>query len=237
MFDRIKYKNFAKIQLKNRFKIPVLMVLFTGLILIFLSIPQALNDSASINQEVSLNSFYTSVDIPFTQNLLNDISNILTFIVSCIFSMASPFVYIKMSKSPDKIFFSDFIEGFSLWKKGILSGLWQSLWIFLWSLLFFIPGIIKSYAYSQSFYLLTEYPKLSVTQALKVSMKITNGSKWELFILDLSFIPWILLGAITAGIAFFYVIPYYQITKINAYHGLLKDAVEKGIISKSDLCE
>ncbi|MCI6827241.1 MAG: hypothetical protein MR937_08010, partial [Spirochaetia bacterium] len=84
MFDRIKYKNFAKIQLKNRFKIPVLMVLFTGLILIFLSIPQALNDSASINQEVSLNSFYTSVDIPFTQNLVNDISNILTFIVSCI---------------------------------------------------------------------------------------------------------------------------------------------------------
>ena len=230
MFDRIKYKNFAKIQLKNRFKIPVLMVLFTGLILIFLSIPQALNDSASINQEVSLNSFYTSVDIPFTQNLVNDISNILTFIVSCIFSMATAFVYIKMSKSPDKIFFSDFIEGFSLWKKGILSGLWQSLWIFLWSLLFFIPGIIKSY-------LLTEYPKLSVTQALKVSMKITNGSKWELFILDLSFIPWILLGAITAGIAFFYVIPYYQMTKINAYHGLLKDAVEKGIISKSDLCE
>ena len=237
MFDRIKYKNFAKIQLKNRFKIPVLMVLFTGLILIFLSIPQALSDSASINQEVSLNSFYTSVDIPFTQNLVNDISNILTFIVSCIFSMATAFVYIKMSKSPDKIFFSDFIEGFSLWKKGILSGLWQSLWIFLWSLLFFIPGIIKSYAYSQSFYLLTEYPKLSVTQALKVSMKITNGSKWELFILDLSFIPWILLGAITAGIAFFYVIPYYQMTKINAYHGLLKDAVEKRIISKSDLCE
>ena len=127
MFDRIKYKNFAKIQLKNRFKIPVLMVLFTGLILIFLSIPQALNDSASINQEVSLNSFYTSVDIPFQQNLVNDISNILTFIVSCIFSMATAFVYIKMSKSPDKIFFSDFIEGFSLWKKGILSGLWQSL--------------------------------------------------------------------------------------------------------------
>ena len=73
MFDRIKYKNFAKIQLKNRFKIPVLMVLFTGLILIFLSIPQALNDSASINQEVSLNSFYTSVDIPLQQNLVNDI--------------------------------------------------------------------------------------------------------------------------------------------------------------------
>ena len=213
------------------------MLFILIIILIFLSIPQALNDSASINQEVSLNSFYTSVDIPFQQNLVNDISNILTFIVSCIFSMATAFVYIKMSKSPDKIFFSDFIEGFSLWKKGILSGLWQSLWIFLWSLLFFIPGIIKSYAYSQSFYLLTEYPKLSVTQALKVSMKITNGSKWELFILDLSFIPWILLGAITAGIAFFYVIPYYQMTKINAYHGLLKDAVEKGIISKSDLCE
>ena len=142
MFDRIKYKNFAKIQLKNRFKIPVLMVLFTGLILIFLSIPQALSDSASINQEVSLNSFYTSVDIPFTQNLVNDISNILTFIVSCIFSMATAFVYIKMSKSPDKIFFSDFIEGFSLWKKGILSGLWQSLWIFLWSLLFFIYLVV-----------------------------------------------------------------------------------------------
>ena len=81
MFDRIKYKNFAKIQLKNRFKIPVLMVLFTGLILIFLSIPQALSDSASINQEVSLNSFYTSVDIPFQQNLVNDISNILTFAI------------------------------------------------------------------------------------------------------------------------------------------------------------
>ena len=82
MFDRIKYKNFAKIQLKNRFKIPVLMVLFTGLILIFLSIPQALNDSDAINQEISSNTFYTSVDINFEQNLVSDISNILTFIAA-----------------------------------------------------------------------------------------------------------------------------------------------------------
>ena len=140
-----------------------------------------------------------------------------------------------MSKGPQPVKFSDFIDGFSLWGRGILGGLWIYLWTFLWALLFIIPGIIKSYAYSQTLYLLAEYPELSVTKAMKVSIEITKGKKGSLFIMDLSFIGWAILAALSLGIGYLWLVPYINMTKTNAYHGMLKDAVTEGRIKEEDL--
>ncbi|MBP5491408.1 MAG: DUF975 family protein [Clostridiales bacterium] len=65
--------------------------------------------------------------------------------------------------------------------------------IFLWSMLFFIPGIIKTYEYSMVSYILAENPNLKWREAKKLSKQMTRGYKWKMFLTDLSFIYiWIL---------------------------------------------
>nr|MCR5388026.1 DUF975 family protein [Lachnospiraceae bacterium] len=76
----------------------------------------------------------------------------------------------------------------------------MDLFIFLWSLLFIIPGIVKSYSYRMIPYLMAEDSNLSFTEAKNLSRQMMDGHKWNTFILDLSFIPWHLLAVITAGI-------------------------------------
>lgn len=98
-----------------------------------------------------------------------------------------------------------------------VSTLLVMLYTFLWSLLFIIPGIVKSYSYAMTPYILLDRPELSATDAIKESEKMMNGHKMELFILDLSFIGWILLSMLTCGILVLYVEPYMMATKSAFY--------------------
>ena len=106
--------------------------------------------------------------------------------------------------------------------------LWLSILIafftILWSMLFYIPGIVKAYSYSMAYYVLAENPELTARQALNISKQITKGHKGELFVLDLSFIGWCLLGVITFGLAFIYVAPYMDATRANFYNSIKNGA-------------
>jgi len=238
MFDRIKYKQFAKIQIKNRFAVPALMIILTTFIMILFDIPETGYKLTNIDfSEYLVMSFSEKVQYLGTipSKPAYDFISVIKMMVSFVFEMAAISVYLKMSRSPDPVSFSDFIEGFSAWRRSILCGLWNSLFIFLWSLLFLIPGIVKAYAYSQMYYLVVEFPDLSIPNAMKLSMQITKGHKWDLFVLDLSFIGWFILSALTCGLASFYVTPYYNMTKLNAFHALLKEAVEEGTVRMEDL--
>lgn len=112
--------------------------------------------------------------------------------------------------------FSGFDDFWSAFKVTFLTGLYT----FLWSLLFVIPGIIKSFSYSMSMYILAENKGKSAKECISESVQMTNGHKMELFVLGLSFIGWALLGSITFGIAYIWVIPYMQATYTNAYYHL-----------------
>ena len=81
----------------------------------------------------------------------------------------------------------DFFGSFSNAIRWMLAGLWQNLWIFLWSLLLVIPGIVKSISYSQYFFILADNPEADLRQALKTSIRMTDGHKADLFLLALSF--------------------------------------------------
>lgn len=112
--------------------------------------------------------------------------------------------------------FCGFDDFWSAFKVTFLMGLFT----FLWSLLFVIPGIVKSISYSMSMYILAENKGMGALDCINASKQMTNGYKADLFILGLSFIGWILLGSITFGIAYIWVIPYMQATYTNAYHSL-----------------
>lgn len=90
----------------------------------------------------------------------------------------------------------------------------------LWFLLLIIPGIIKSYEYRMVPYLLTKEPDLTSREAIEISRDLTAGHKWEMFVLDLSFLGWYLLGALLFGIGIFFVVPYEEATQARLYNVL-----------------
>lgn len=113
--------------------------------------------------------------------------------------------------------------------------LWQLLWVFLWSLLLIIPGIVKCYAYSMQFFLLSDNPQLSVRESLNISQKLTHGFKWELFNMSLSFAGWILLSALSMGIGYLWLLPYWQASFSSVYCFLKEDALKNGRVTKAEL--
>ena len=112
--------------------------------------------------------------------------------------------------------FSGFDDFWSAFKVNFFVGLFT----FLWSLLFVIPGIIRSISYSMSLYVLAENKGKPALECIKESMEMTYGHKMELFVLSLSFIGWVLLCVLTFGIAYIWVGPYMQATFTNAYNCL-----------------
>lgn len=109
---------------------------------------------------------------------------------------------------------------------------WMTLFTFLWSLLFVIPGIVKAYSYALTPYILAKYPEVQAKEALKVSMKIMDGKKAELFVLHLSFIGWAMLAGITFGLlGIFFVIPYMAITDTLWFKRTMESAIETGLFS------
>lgn len=117
-----------------------------------------------------------------------------------------------------------------------LAGLFKWLFTLLWALLFIIPGIIRSFGYFAVPYILAENPNLNYNRALQLSLQMTQGYKWNLFVLQLSFLGWFLLSGITFNIVgIFYVNPYYQATLAEAYRFLRESAIENGYTNNMEL--
>ena len=91
--------------------------------------------------------------------------------------------------------YGNLLDGFSLAGKLILLALLEGLFIFLWSLLFVIPGIIAAYRYRMAKFLLLDHPDMGVTDCLRTSKQMMAGHKWECFVLDLSFLGWMILAS------------------------------------------
>ena len=97
----------------------------------------------------------------------------------------------------------------------------RDVYIVLWSLLFVIPGIIKSYEYKMIPYLLSENPEMTTEQAFAESKKLMTGNKWKAFVLDLSFILWDIASAATCGLlGLFWVAPYKASTQAALYEAI-----------------
>ena len=98
-------------------------------------------------------------------------------------------------------------SGFEYYFKCFLLALLQGILIALWTLLLVIPGIVKSMAYSQSYYILAENPEKGVLQCITESRIRMYGNKWEYFLLNISFLGWNILASIPMSIGFFYFDP------------------------------
>ncbi len=147
-----------------------------------------------------------------------------TLIITSAFEISLCMIYLKLAKN-EEISIGDLFNGFNITGKAVWLSIITYVFTFLWSLLFIIPGIIKVFSYAMAPYILADNPELTANEALTKSKEIMDGHKFDLFVLQLSFFWWYILGAITFGIAYIYVVPYVSATTTNFYNSI-KDREE-----------
>lgn len=121
-------------------------------------------------------------------------------------------------------------DGFKDFKRIFLTTLLQNIYTLLWTLLLIVPGIIKSYSYAMTPYVLKDNPELSNNAAIEESMRMMEGKKMKLFLLDLSFIGWAILSVLTLCIGFLFLIPYIYTARAHFYEDAKKEIAEVGAI-------
>lgn len=130
-------------------------------------------------------------------------------------------IFLGLTRDKKEIKLEDAFGGFvNNIGDNIVLGLLISLFTALWSLLFLIPGIIKAYSYSMSYYIKNDHPEYTWQQCIDESRHIMDGNKAKLFLLDLSFIGWIIVGMLCFGIGVLWVTPYMEAAHANFYEDI-----------------
>ncbi len=114
--------------------------------------------------------------------------------------------------------YSSLLNGFGIIGQVLWCEILMSIKIALRSMLFFIPGIISAYRYRFAVYNLLNDETLTATQAIALSCRQTEGMKFDLFVLDLSFIGWTLLTSLTFGLLGIWTLPYMTLSDLGYYY-------------------
>lgn len=163
--------------------------------------------------------------IPVIGSIIVFVSSVAVLLISGPFMLGLSTASLEVSEGKHTSF-NKLFSGFKQFGAAFPLMILISIFTFLWSLLLIIPGIIKAYSYSMSWFVLADRPDLTANEARKRSMYLMKGHKWRLFCLDFSFIGWYLLSILTLGILSFWVLPYHMTARAEFYQELLRE--EKG---------
>ena len=225
MLDRVQLKMEARAITKNA---RVSAYLFT---LLYLAIGLVLDSldwltSGSSDVLVYMETYMPEVDVSFYPTSPLSLPPVVSGFISIVVSLVGVVLsagYILYAMSVRKGLetpYATMFDGFLFAGKIILLSIVQYIFIFLWSLLFIIPGFIAGYRYRFALYNLCENPEMGVMEALNMSKAQTRGHKWELFVLDLSWIGWNILCTLTLGILSIWIAPYIQQTDIGYFQAI-----------------
>jgi uncharacterized membrane protein len=129
--------------------------------------------------------------------------------------------YFSKKARGEPVVFGNLFDAFSgQFGRSFLLYLLELIFIGLWSLLFCIPGIVKTFSYSMSYFILRDNPDMKPIDAITASRKMMNGHKWQLFCLLFGFIGWSILCALSFGIGYLWLIPYVIESVANFYEDL-----------------
>ncbi len=205
-------------------------------------------DNFGSNSQGSSDNYGSGNGITSSDSSSSSLSYISTYAVGLIGLILSPLLITLMGfyvsfikRNPDeelklgKELGGLFKKSFdSTYLKKLVLYVLKSLFTTLLSLIFFVPGIIYNYSTYFACQIMNDYPNLKPTEAGKLSRKIIKGNRTELFLLDLSFIPWYLLCCVTLGIASIYVLPYIYTTQALYYENFRLRALAQGRITEDD---
>ena len=113
--------------------------------------------------------------------------------------------------------FEQLFQYFPYWTNAVCTRLLKGLYIFLWSLLLIIPGIMASYSYAMTGFILAEHPEMTAGEVVAASKEMMYGNRWRLFCLHLSFIGWAILCIFTLGVGNLWLNPYKNVSEAAFY--------------------
>lgn len=171
----------------------------------------------------------------FVNTLLEEVIIVLISLIYVVLSICfngivgmgylKTFLSISRQEEATADFLFDYFSSFRSMLQAYKVAFLISLYTFLWSLLFIIPGMIKSFSYAMTYFILINHPEYTVHEAIEESQRMMKGYKRHLFLLFLSFIGWLLLIVVTFGIASFWVIPYYA-TALSHFYARVSQKTE-----------
>lgn len=220
--ERVNIKSRSKEQLKGRWGL-IIGTLLLGTIL--MNLGNTIYSSILYNRLANANSINEIFEVSNTlsKSGYNAISVLWSLLLSGVFQFGINRFLLNFTDNTRDPKIQDLFSGFNVIFKTIGITVLQGLIITLGFILLIIPGIIFSFMYSQTFYILAEDNSKSVMECLKESRNMMKGHKFEMFILMLSFIGWILLSVVTLGIALLWVKPYMSTTYCNYYNELRRE--------------
>lgn len=158
----------------------------------------------------------------FTFSLRGGILGFAAFLIGGVLELGYADFLLKQHDGKE-FSFSDLFSKFDYFGTGFAQHFLRGLYTMLWSLLFIIPGIIKGYAYAMTPFILAEHPELTASRAIELSEQMMDGHKAELFILELSFIGWALLAALTLNLGNLLLNPYENAAHAAFYRQLQEE--------------
>lgn len=205
------YKNEALSALRGNWaNALVATIIFIALALFFSS-----NDA--------INSYYQRIVInPFIGYSLSFIS---MFVLLPLAAGYSNSMRVLLETGDNRLTNNSFSLAFGNWLHVVWGMILSTIYIFLWTLLLIIPGIIKSYSYALTPYILVEHPEMSANEAIEESMRLMDGHKFDLFYLQLSFIGWAILSILSLGLGVFWLIPYQMTAQAAFYRDIKNEAM------------
>lgn len=222
MWDRTILKSNAKIALSGRYWVAFAVSLVASLLGGGYSL-----FTANYKVDFSMVESHAGVVIPSFGGLFTAFVSMPILIGVCRFFLHNHFGVTE---------FGTVFSGFQLnYLNGVGAMFLTYLFTFLWTLLLVIPGIIKGLQYSMVPFLLADNPSLPGSRAREISRMMTNGEKWNILILELSFLGWFLLGMICLGVGILFVIPYFNATMTELYIYLRDRAIQTNMLNPAEL--
>ncbi|MBQ8831769.1 MAG: DUF975 family protein [Oscillospiraceae bacterium] len=133
-------------------------------------------------------------------------------------------MFLKQARNNQPMVLEDLLKGFTGdFLQTFLIGLMTTVFTVLWSLLFVIPGIVKAYSYSMAYFIKVDNPTFTWKDCINASKDMMNGHKMELFVQDLSFLGWMIVGSICLGVGTLWVMPYQYATRAHFYQEVIKE--------------
>lgn len=171
----------------------------------------------------AINSYYQRIVInPFIGYSLSFVSLFVLLPLAVGYSNS---MRVLLETGDNSLTNNSFSLGFGNWLHVVWGMILSTIYIFLWTLLLIIPGIIKSYSYALTPYILVEHPEMSANEAIEESMRLMDGHKFDLFYLQLSFIGWAILSILSLGLGFFWLIPYQMTAQAAFYRDIKNEAM------------
>lgn len=197
--NRTELKSKAKEQLRGRWGLAIITILVANLIINTNTIIRGADFLGKSNDNISFSV------------------NIISFLFGGVISVGLSKFLLNFVTNSEEPKFANLFSQFNIYLKTLGLYILMGIAIIIATIFFIIPGIIVALMFSQSFYILAEDPSKGIIECLRESSNLMYGYKWELFVLQLSFIGWWILTALTLGIGSLLVYPYQKVTETNFY--------------------